>query len=85
VGILGAAGTAAPWQRVPAMGAVTGGAAAGETAGDRWYCGPADNRRAYVVDDIGAVVEGGQGHVVRAERRSFAGDPVRYAGPVSLR
>ena len=85
MGILGAAGTAAPWQRVPAMGAVTGGAAAGETAGDRWYCGPADNRRAYVVDDIGAVVEGGQGHVVRAERRSFAGDPVRYAGPVSLK
>ncbi|HEX6420638.1 MAG TPA: protein kinase, partial [Acidimicrobiales bacterium] len=54
-------------------------------AGDRWYCGPAADRRSYVVDDIGAVVEGGQGHVVQAERRTFAGDPVGYAGPVSLK
>lgn len=103
--ILGAAGRAAPWQRVPAMGAVTGDEAVGEAAGDeavrdgaargvpardgptgdRWYCGPGAHRRAYVVDDIGAVVEGGQGHVVRAERRTFAGDPVGYAGPVSLK
>lgn len=89
--ILGAAGTDAPWQRVSAMGTVTGGGAAGGgatgggAAGDRWYCGPAADRRAYVVDDIGAVVEGGQGHVVQAERRTFAGDPVGYAGPVSLK
>jgi Protein kinase domain len=51
---------------------------------DRWYCGPPTDRRAYVVDDIRAM-RGGEGHVLRAERRSFPGDPVRYAGPVSLK
>jgi hypothetical protein len=30
-------------------------------------------------------MRGGEGHVLRAERRSFPGDPVRYAGPVSLK
>ena len=51
---------------------------------DRWYCGPPADRRAYVVDDIRAM-RGGEGHVLRAERRSFPGDRVRYAGPVSLK
>ena len=37
-----------------------------------------------MVDDIRAM-RGGEGHVLRAERRSFPGDPVRYAGPVSLK
>jgi hypothetical protein len=30
-------------------------------------------------------MRGGEGHVLRAERRSFPGDRVRYAGPVSLK
>jgi serine/threonine protein kinase len=30
-------------------------------------------------------MRGGEGHVLRAERRTFPGDPVRYAGPVSLK
>src|SRR5262245_16642355 len=30
-------------------------------------------------------MRGGQGHVLRAERRTFAGDPVGYEGPVSLK
>jgi hypothetical protein len=51
---------------------------------ERWYCGPPNERRAYVVDDIRAM-RGGEGHVLRAERRTFPGDPVRYAGPVSLK
>lgn len=51
---------------------------------DRWYCGPPGDRRAYVVDDIRSM-RGGQGHVLRAERRTFAGDPVGYEGPVSLK
>jgi hypothetical protein len=51
---------------------------------DRWYCGPPEDRRAYVIDDIRAM-RGGEGHVLRAERRTFPGDPVRYAGPVSLK
>jgi Protein kinase domain len=51
---------------------------------DRWYCGPPGDRRAYVVDDIRAM-RGGQGHVLRAERRTFAGDPAGYEGPVSLK
>ncbi len=51
---------------------------------DRWYCGPPVDRRAYVVDDIRAM-RGGQGHVLRAERRTFAGDTVGYEGPVSLK
>jgi hypothetical protein len=51
---------------------------------DRWYCGPPEDRRAYVVDDV-AGVQGGQGRVVRAERHMFPGDPVGYAGPASLK
>jgi hypothetical protein len=54
------------------------------TTTDRWYSGPAADRRAYAVDDITGI-EGGQGRVVRAERRTFAGDPVGYCGPVSLK
>ena len=37
-----------------------------------------------MVDDIRAM-RGGQGHVLRAERRTFAGDTVGYEGPVSLK
>ncbi|HEY7068953.1 MAG TPA: protein kinase, partial [Acidimicrobiales bacterium] len=51
---------------------------------DRWYCGPPADRRAYVISDIRAM-RGGEGHVLRAERRTFPGDPVRYAGAVSLK
>jgi hypothetical protein len=36
------------------------------------------------VDDV-AGIQGGQGRVVRAERRMFPGDPVGYAGPASLK
>ncbi|HMG41034.1 MAG TPA: protein kinase [Acidimicrobiales bacterium] len=49
-----------------------------------WFCGPAADRRAYVVDDVEGV-EGGEGLVVRAQRRTFAGDPVGYEGIVSLK
>lgn len=56
---------------------------AGTTA-DRWYSGPAQDRRAYVVDDVTGF-DGGQGRVVRAERRTFAGDPVGYQGAASLK
>jgi hypothetical protein len=49
-----------------------------------WYCGPAADRWAYaVVDPQG--YEGGQGRVVRAERRTFPGDAVGYEGQVSLK
>jgi hypothetical protein len=72
--------------------AVRPGATAGRhptTAGDdapadRWYCGPPGQRRAYAVDDLGGV-EGGQGLVVRAERRTFAGDAIGYTGAASLK
>jgi hypothetical protein len=51
---------------------------------DRWYCGPPEDRRAYVADDVDGI-QGGQGRVVRAERRMFPGDRVGYAGPASLK
>jgi Protein kinase domain len=51
---------------------------------DQWYCGPPADRRAYVIDDIRAM-RGGEGHVLRARRRTFPGDPVGYTGPVSLK
>jgi hypothetical protein len=51
---------------------------------DRWHCGPPADRRTYAVDDLSGV-EGGQGLVVRAERRTFADDPVGYSGAASLK
>jgi hypothetical protein len=51
---------------------------------DRWFCGPPAERRAYAVDDIRGI-QGGQGMVVRAERRTFVGDTVGYWGPASLK
>lgn len=71
---------AAPWQQVPPAE----GAGTATAPGDRWFCGPAADRRAYAVDDI-AGIQGGEGRVVRAERRSRAGDPVGFTGPVSLK
>jgi hypothetical protein len=67
----GGSGDDAPWQPVPSEAAA-------------WYCGPPADRRAYVVEDVTGF-EGGQGRVVRAERRTFAGDPVGYEGAVSLK
>ncbi|HZM29392.1 MAG TPA: protein kinase [Acidimicrobiales bacterium] len=61
-----------------------GEAGGGAEPRDLWYCGPPGDRRAYVVDDIRAM-RGGQGHVLRAERRTFAGDRAGYEGPVSLK
>lgn len=58
----------------------------GDGRGDRgrWWCGPPACRRVYAVDDVRGI-QGGQGLVVRAERSTFPGDPVGYAGPASLK
>ena len=53
-------------------------------AADRWYCGPASDRWAYAVDDI-AGIQGGEGRVVRAERRSKGDDQVGFTGAASLK
>ena len=69
------------------MPAVAGGEGGSLGEADRlgpWFCGPEADRGAYVVSDVEGV-EGGEGLVVRAERRTFAGDPVGYTGPVSLK
>ncbi len=75
----------APWHAVPeAEGGPCRTTERERERPDRWYCGPPEDRRAYVVDDVDGI-QGGQGRVVRAERRVFPGDPVGYAGPASLK
>lgn len=49
-----------------------------------WHSGPPGDRRAYAVHDL-TRFDGGQGQVVRAERRTFPGDTVGVAGPVALK
>jgi hypothetical protein len=49
-----------------------------------WHSGPPGDRRAYAVRDL-TRFEGGQGQVVRADRRTFPGDPVGVTGRVALK
>ncbi len=56
----------------------------GALSAERWFGGPASNRRAYVVDDIAGLRED-DSTVVRAERVPAADDGDAYAGPVSLK
>ncbi len=62
--------SAAPWQEVPCA--------------DRWYCGPTTDRWAYAVDDVTGI-PGGEGRVVRAQRRSRPDDPLGFTGIASLK
>jgi hypothetical protein len=50
----------------------------------RWFCGPARNRRAYAVDDVDALRDN-DATVVRAERLPDPDDPGAYTGAVSLK
>jgi hypothetical protein len=56
----------------------------GALSAERWFGGPATNRRAYAVDDVTALVDTDNA-VVRAERIPAADEPDAYAGPVSLK
>jgi serine/threonine protein kinase len=56
----------------------------GALSAERWFGGPATNRRAYAVDDVAGLREDAN-TVVRAERLPAADEPDAYAGPVSLK
>jgi hypothetical protein len=56
----------------------------GALRAERWFGGPAANRRAYAVDDVAALWEGDI-TVVRAERLPEPDEPEAYTGPVSLK
>ena len=56
----------------------------GALSADRWFGGPATNRRAYAVEDVVELLASG-GTVVRAERLPGPDEPDVYVGPVSLK
>ena len=56
----------------------------GALSAERWFGGPASNRRAYVVDDVAGLREN-DSTVVRAERLPATDEPDAYIGPVSLK
>ena len=56
----------------------------GALSAERWFGGPATNRRAYAVDDVAELLEN-DSTVVRAERLPASDEPDAYAGPVSLK
>ena len=56
----------------------------GSLSAERWFGGPASNRRAYVVDDVAGLREN-DSTVVRAERLPATDEHDAYTGPVSLK
>ena len=51
----------------------------GALSADRWFGGPATNRRAYAVEDVVELLES-DSTVVRAERLPAPDEPDSYAG-----